>query len=88
MTAAWHAPDWPRGSWTGSRHTTTSSKAAPGPQRSWPSNRPSLPVTHYPHPTYDNAGLTVAGDYESHRNIANGATRDTATERLYLLDRT
>lgn len=47
----------------------------------------SFAVTHYPHPAYDDAGLTVAGDYQSYRNVANGATRDTATERLYVLDR-
>lgn len=50
----------------------------------------SFAVTHYPHPTYDNAGLTLAGDYGSHRNIPNGdqqRKRDTVTERLYVLDR-
>lgn len=50
----------------------------------------SFAVTHYPHPTYDNAGLAVAGDYVSHRNIPNdtsGVGRGDKTERLYVLDR-
>lgn len=47
----------------------------------------SFAITHYPHPLYDDAGLTVAGDYSSHRNIPNGDGRDDKTERLYLLDR-
>lgn len=48
----------------------------------------SFAVTHYPHPTYDEAGLIVAGDYTSHRNIPNGDGRDDKAERLYVLDRT
>lgn len=47
----------------------------------------SFAVTHYPHRLYDDAGLTVAGDYTSHRNIPNGEGRDDRAERLYLLDR-
>lgn len=47
----------------------------------------SFAVTHYPHPLYDGADLTVAGDYGSHRNIPNGSGRDVKSERLYLLDR-
>jgi DNA adenine methylase len=47
----------------------------------------SFAITHYPHPLYDGAGLTVAGDYSSHRNIPNGDGRDVKAERLYLLDR-
>lgn len=47
----------------------------------------SFAVTHYPHPTYDDAGLTIAGDYESHRNVPNGDGRDNQVERLYVLDR-
>lgn len=48
----------------------------------------SFAVTHYPHALYDDAGLTIAGDYGSHRNIPNGEGRDVKAERLYLLDRT
>lgn len=50
----------------------------------------SFAVTHYPHPTYDEAGLTVVGDYGSHRNIPNGdrgRTKDATVERLYVMDR-
>lgn len=50
----------------------------------------SFAVTHYPHPTYDEAGLTIAGDYGSHRNIPNdvsGVGREDKVERLYVLDR-
>lgn len=50
----------------------------------------SFAVTHYPHPMYDNAGLAVAGDYVSHRNVPNdvsGVGRDNRSERLYVLDR-
>lgn len=50
----------------------------------------SFAVTHYPHPMYDNAGLVVAGDYVSHRNVPNdvsGVGRDNRSERLYVLDR-
>lgn len=41
-------------------------------------------ITHYPDPLYDQAGLVVAGDYTSHRNVPNGSGRDQAVERLYL----
>lgn len=47
----------------------------------------SFAVTHYPHPLYDDAGLTAAGDFGSHRNVPNGEGRDAQTERLYVLDR-
>lgn len=47
----------------------------------------SFAITHYPHPTYDDAGLTIAGDYSSHRNVPNGSGRDDQVERLYILDR-
>jgi DNA adenine methylase len=48
----------------------------------------SFAITHYPHPLYDDSGLGVAGDFESHRNIPNGSGRDRQLERLYVLDRT
>lgn len=47
----------------------------------------SYAITHYPHPFYNEAGFTVAGDYKSHRNIPNGDGRDVQVERLYLMDR-
>lgn len=47
----------------------------------------SFAVTHYPHPLYDEADLTVAGDYGSHRNVPNGSGRSVKQERLYVLDR-
>lgn len=47
----------------------------------------SFAVTHYPHPMYDGSGLSVAGDYTSHRNVPNGPGRGAKVERLYVLDR-
>lgn len=41
-------------------------------------------IVHYPDPLYDDAGLVVAGDFASHRNIPNGGNRDVQIERLYL----
>lgn len=41
-------------------------------------------ITHYPDPLYDDAGFTVGGDFESHRNNPAGTGRDVAIERLYL----
>lgn len=54
----------------------------------WEAKHASFAVTHYPHPLYNDSGLTIAGDYSSHRNIPNGEGRDVKAERLYLLDRT
>lgn len=49
----------------------------------------SFAIVHYPHPRYDDAGLTIAGDYTSHRNRGPRAdtNRDRQAERLYVLDR-
>ena len=49
----------------------------------------SFAITHYIHPFYNEAApWTAIHDYESHRNVPNGAGRDVAVERLYILDRT
>lgn len=47
----------------------------------------SFAVTHYADPLYDNSGLDVVGDFDSHRNVPNGSGRSVAVERLYVLDR-
>lgn len=44
----------------------------------------SLVVVHYPHSLYDE-NFTIVGDYESHRNVPNGAGRDVKIERLYVI---
>lgn len=52
------------------------------------SKHASFAITHYAHPYYDLAApWTSTDDYDSRRNVPNGAGRDVKSERLYVLAR-